>query len=244
MARVYFTIPSARPAAEAAGTFLEWKRRGYGLAIWRDANDELTKLIEASSGAEDSKTPLLLLVGKYPGYALAVNALMQQVFSHDPECNWCVAGGDDTHPDKTTHPDMIALQLESHFGGTYGVMQPTGDRWADGSIDRIAGSPWVGREWARRAHRGTGPFFYRFQHMAVDEGLLWVAEREGRYLRRQDLTHHHNHWGRTQRGGVTYDQRLVPPHLKWANTPEHWIESRKIIHQLKREYDQMWSPIP
>ena len=35
-------------------------------------------------------------------------------------------------------------------------MQPTGDRFAQGQIDRIAGSAWIGREFARRAYGGNG----------------------------------------------------------------------------------------
>ena len=46
---------------------------------------------------------------------------------------------------------------------TFGVMQPTGDRWGErngiATIDRIAGSPWMGREFCRRMYHGSGPMY-------------------------------------------------------------------------------------
>jgi hypothetical protein len=107
-----------------------------------------------------------------------------------------VIGGDDTEPDPNHVPEDIALDCEEHFGGTFGVMQPTGDRWADGSIDRIAGSAWMGRDWCLTANKGAGPLYPEFQHMHVDEALKGAAEKMRVYWMRRDLVHLHRHFMR------------------------------------------------
>ena len=43
--------------------------------------------------------------------------------------DWVVTGGDDMWPEKGQAPETIAEECREHFGGTWGVMQPTGDRW-------------------------------------------------------------------------------------------------------------------
>ena len=89
---------------------------------------------------------------------------------------------------------------------TFGVMQATGDRWGENEpwaraqfpdapayIDRICGSPWIGREFARRMNQGKGPFWREYFHMFADEELQCVAQRLGVLWQRRDLTHHHEH---------------------------------------------------
>lgn len=210
---------------------------GYGIAVWRDQMDELAAILHREAGAS-----AMILTGPYPGYALAANAVISQVFQTVPDAQWCVAGGDDTEPDPEWHPEHIALQLEGHFAGTFGVMQPTGDRWANGSIDNIAGSPWVGREWARRAHAGTGALCKEFFHMCVDEALLFAAEKEGVYLRRPDLTHRHNHFCRLGEH-VDWSQPM-PAHLVRANSEFEWTKARAAMQLFRLEYDSKWKPIP
>jgi hypothetical protein len=84
---------------------------------------------------------------------------------------------------------QIAKECTAHFGGTFGVMQPTGDRWANGSIDRICGSPWLGREFCTRMYHGKGPMYGGYLHMFGDEELQHVATRLGVLWQRRDLTH-------------------------------------------------------
>ena len=89
---------------------------------------------------------------------------------------------------------------------TFGVMQPTGDRWGDNEssraafgenrgaeIDRIAGSPWMGREWCERAYLGNGPMPDFYHHLYIDEELQEVATRLGVFWQCRDLTQYHNH---------------------------------------------------
>jgi hypothetical protein len=218
--RAWFCIPSARPAHEANIVLRQWNEMGYGIALWRD----------------DAKTDSamwcnLRLTGAYPGYAQAVNALAKEVLARDPGCRFVVCGGDDTEPDPTHDPDTIVDQCIARFGGTFGVMQPTGDRWADGSIDRIAGSPWMGREWCERANGGLGPLRPEFTHMFVDQCLMDTAVKCGVFWQRPDLTHLHRHF---MRQGETVKQVRPPAHLAKWNTPIHWAEMQAIYLRLKR----------
>lgn len=194
----------------------------------------------------------------YPGYAQAVNALVAEVIKRDENAQWFVTGGDDTWPDPNHTADEIAEQCNTHFidihlrscqdkeetGScawtheykTFGVMQPTGDRFAGGSIDRIAGSPWMGREWCLRANQGKGPLWPEFTHMFGDECLKRTAEKLGVYWARPDLIHLHKHF---QRESDALDARAVhkpvPAHLKQWNTRQHWDEMKAIFKRLEAE---------
>ena len=198
--RAWFAIPSARPAKEANRVLKQWQAKGYGIALWRDS-------------LEDPPIANLVLTGKYPGYAGAVNALAAEVLKHDRECDWIIDGGDDTLPDMRA-PHMIADECELHFGGTFGVMQPTGDRFAGGSIDRIAGSAWMGRNWCKRANGGKGPLWPEFTHMFVDDCLQQTAIRCGAFWQRPDLVHLHHHFLReSARLDSPARTQAPPPHL-------------------------------
>ena len=134
---VWFAIPSKKPAAEAERTLWLWRNKGYRLAIWRDEGDEP---VECD----------LLLIGPYPGYANAVNALCREILGRYRETEWIVSGGDDVEPDPNHTADEIAQECSEHFTAhieitrhgslgpqfmencpTWGIMQPTGDRWGE-----------------------------------------------------------------------------------------------------------------
>jgi hypothetical protein len=222
MSKVWLAIPSARPTKEASLALQQWTERGYGVALWRDSES-------------DAPACNLLATGTYPGYAIAVNALAKRVLEMDPECDWIVAGGDDTLPDPRD-PNEIAAECTAHFGGTLGVMQPTGDRWAGGSIDRIAGSPWMGREWCMRANGGAGPLWPEFAHMFVDQALQETATRCGCFWQRQDITHMHQHYLRDSEridAGVRYAE--PPAHLKKWNSQQHWRDMQAIYERLRSQ---------
>lgn len=229
---VWFAIPSARPIAEAEPILALWCGRGYRIALWRD---------------DDSEPPsadFILSSLHYPGYSAAVNALCREIIAKDPSARWIVTGGDDTEPDPNHAPEEIAEECEEHFAtltlrsghydqdATFGVMQPTGDRWACGSIDRIAGSPWMGREFCRRMYGGQGPLFEGYRHMFEDEELQCVAEMLGVFWQRRDITHLHRHF---MRRGDSLDAVATPPppHLVKWNTAEHWNESQALFRQRK-----------
>lgn len=216
---VYFCIPSARPRLEANQCLAKWRARGYKIALWRDS---------------DGDVPIcdLLLTGAYPGYANAVNALVREVLKIDPDCSWVVIGGDDMEPDPNRTPEEIAGQCASHFATkgnpTYGVMQPTGDRWGDTQggayADRVAGSAWIGRRFCETVYGGHGPLWFEYFHMGVDEELQAIAKRLGVFWQRPDLLHLHNHWARS-----AFNRATMPAFLSKANSPHEWNKYKEIF---------------
>jgi hypothetical protein len=245
---VWLTIPSARPPEEAEKVLRLYRERGYKIALWRDDMSFPYGIID-----------YLRADPVYPGYASAVNALIVDVATTDHTAEWFVIGGDDVLPDPNKSADEIARECRAHFirekldflkseeeqptdaVATFGVMQPTGDHWGENPnharpdmrsayIDRVAGSAWIGREFARRAYGGQGPLFPGYQHMFVDEELRHVAIKLGVYWERRDLTHYHAHASRTHGYSHTSD---CPEHLKKWTVGEagvkHWKESEALF---------------
>lgn len=228
---VWYCIPSARPRVEANLALSQWRERGYKIALWRDTDD-------------DAPICNLLLFGAYPGYPKAVNALVKEVLALDPEYHWIAIGGDDTYPDNHT-PGDIARECTEHFGGTFGVMQPTGDRWADGSIDRICGSPWLGREFCERMYGGKGPLCDEYRHMFADEELFELAVKLDVLWQRRDLTHFHNHFCRVE-NAVDWDKgrATMPEFLREANSQEHWRKYKALFASRKAAGFPGYEPLP
>ena len=175
---VWICIPSLRPNG---GTLPAWKAAGYMVAAY-------TRLAFPCADMTILEEP-----GEYKGCAWAKNLLTRAVMKVDSEAEWFVYGGDDTLPDPAA-PAQISQDCARHFGGTFGVMQPIGDltHWPASRIDRIAGSPWIGREFARRSYAGNGPWC-EYRHCWDDEELQLVAQNLGVFWQRKDLTHTHLH---------------------------------------------------
>ena len=255
---VWLTIPSARPVEEAAPVLAKWRERGYKIALWRD--DEASLAAEYSIHPDHATRYGWTIKRetdqdwKYPGYAVAVNKLIRAVMSFDPDAEWFISAGDDVSPDPFHTAEEIAKQCGDHFGGrigellngverdpnwrTFGVMQPTGDRWgtperpgkpARAYIDHVAGSAWIGREFARRAYQGNGPLWHEYFHMGVDEELQKVAIKYGVFWQRPDLTHFHQHWGRPREGERYGDADRMPDFLVKANSPEEWHRYKALL---------------
>lgn len=183
---IYFAIPSKRPPKEVELRLSRWREMGYRLALWRDPGDDLI-------GCD------LLLSGAYPGYALALNSLSAAVFALDGEAQWIVTGGDDIEPEAAKRAEEIAAECSEHFNGTFGVMQPTGDRWGHREhvyAEHVCGSPFLGREFCRRMYGGRGPLHPGYEHFYEDEELQQVAVMLGVLWQRSDLTHYHHHYMR------------------------------------------------
>ena len=182
---VWYAIPSARSAAEAEPQLAKWRSMGYRMALWRELD------------ADPIQCDFTLSAAAYPGYHVATNKLCQEILSMDSAANWIVIGGDDMDPDPTKPPEEIAAECNEHFGGTWGVMQPTGDRWSfDGRhvcSEMVAGSPFIGREWCRRMYGGEGPLFKGYWHFFGDEEMQELAIKYGIFWQRRDLSHHHHH---------------------------------------------------
>lgn len=255
MGSVWLTIPSARPPEEANPIFTLWRERGYRIAVLRDDG--------AASVDADVE-----FKGEYRGYANAVNFLVGWLIANQPDAEWFIAAGDDTEPDQAHSAYEIALDCGRHFGsvrliedsisvawdtahGTFGVMQPTGDRWHEGvggftnaPIDRVAGSAWYGREYCRRMYGGKGPLYAGYQHMFVDEEAQEVALKMGVFWQRRDLVQKHRHWGRGATDGAVVANPVVPPHLVQWNTREHWLLAKTLFEQRRATDFPGHEPIP
>lgn len=118
---------------------------------------------------------------------------------------------------------------------TFGVMQPTGDRdFGDAQgpyIDRVAGSPWLGREFCLRINQGNGPLWPGYFHMGVDEELQALAIKCGVFWQRPDLTHFHQHWGRPRPGERMGQASRRPAFLDRANSAKEWIAYKKLLKE-------------
>lgn len=232
---VWLCIPSAREAKYALTCVIAWQLRGYRVALLRTQPDPVDCPIAADYE----------IIAPYQGYAAACNRIIKEIMERDPDAEWFVTGGDDTFPDQWKTASEIAAECRAYFGAqllgfglnTFGVMQPTGDRWGQNEIgpwprgsayiDRVCGSPWLGREFCQRAYGGRGPYWEEYQHMFLDEELQNVALKLGILWQRPDLTHFHAHWGRDGNAAA------MPSFLAPVNTQEHWTKSKAIFERRR-----------
>lgn len=242
---VWVCMPSARDAATVNECLRKWHDMGYNTAVLRDA------------GAEPVEADLTEFVTPYPGWGGTINLLAKRVFQGDPYCHWIVGGSDDIEPDPNVCADTIAEQCSIHFRGredcahlpflppSFGVMQPTGDRFAFSGIDRICGSPWLGREFCRRMYGGRGPMNPEYRHMFDDEELQEVAVKLGALWQRPDLVHLHMHFMRATRAiDSPALVTQVPAHLVAANSAEHWNKNKALFLSRKAAGFPGHEPIP
>ena len=195
MPRAWFCIPSARPADEANRCLDEWQRRGYGTAVFVDAGRPAPRAD-------------IIMSGPYDGFAKATNTLCRRVCVKHPEVVACICGGDDITPVPDRSADELADEFAGHFPNLCGVMHPCGDGFTANDCCLI--SPWLGREYVRRAYQGNGPWCEAYRHYWVDADGYEVAKRAGVLWLRSDLSQFHHHWTRTK--GATRPAHLV----KWA----------------------------
>jgi hypothetical protein len=236
---VWFVIPSKRPLPEAEACLNAWSERGYRVAVAREFADGLLNMRHVH-----------VFVSSYCGWARSVNLLVNVVLARHPDVEWLVTGGDDYYPDPNHTADEIARECSDHFRNvniertgetievhpTFGVMQPTGDRWMDRGdgqgavIDRVAGSPWMGREFCRRMYHGSGPLYNGYFHNFADEELQNVAQKLGVFWQRRDLMQEHRHWARP-RG----DWRDAPEWARKINDPalSDWEKSKALFAARK-----------
>lgn len=277
---VWYCIPSARPPAEANEILKLWRAQGYKIALMCDSKPDAEAkihdacLVQEYPGYSKAVNELIHnIIWDGPTYHFP-----------DPDAEWFVTGGDDVAPDANHTAEEIARQCSQHFKdiyrrvmysyasdysatlthqnhedlriiSTFGVMQPTGDRFADGSIDRICGSPWMGREFCRRAYGGNGPMWPEYFHMFNDEELQHVAIKLGCFWQRPDLIHLHHWWGRRDlsinspatgwTGNPAAPTRAVAPkHLERANSQENWDAMKAIFESRRRAGFPGHEPVP
>ncbi len=237
---VFLCLPSKRPPAEALKPLRDWRERGYHVIIQRDPGEadlELQKLVR-------------VVERPYAGYAEAVNHLTRIALGEGAE--WVVCAGDDMYPDPHKDAETIAEECCMYFGAsipgcercdhsgdTFGVMQPTGDRWlvngpgTKPGSECVAGSPWMGREWCRRINQGRGPLWEEYFHCGEDEELQEVAIKYGVFWQRPDLTHHHYHWGRPKEGESIAHSNRMPEFLARANSLHEWTKMKRLLAERK-----------
>lgn len=248
MAPVFYAIPSKKPAADAQLCIDAWRDMGYYVAIWRDHGD-------------DEVDCDLLLRGAYEGYPRATNSLCFEILATKQNVQWIVAGGDDIWPDPKKRAGVIGEEclayfeqhhasrgsdLDANLARTFGVMQPTGDRWGaarhmpnvagSAYADRVCGSPWMGEQFIRRINGGAGPFWEGYVHMFPDEEMQEVCQALGILWQRQDVTQEHKHWGR--------EHRRIPPYLMEANSRAHWDKYKKLFDGRKGAGFPGHEPLP
>lgn len=181
---VWYCTPSARPKAEAEAVFRLWLDHGVKLCILRQG-DPL-----------DLPNCTQFLADRYHGLPICTNLLMKTAAGMDQEAQWFAFGGDDYLPDPNLHASWIADDCTKHFAGTFGVMQPTGDRYGNGYIDTAAASAWIGRDFVLKSYGGSGPLYTGYHHLYCDTELQHVATMQGVFQQRQDITQEHKHWSR------------------------------------------------
>ena len=201
---IWYAIPCAKRPDEWS-TLPLWRLRGYKIALFRD------------EGAGAHPLADLNIFGKYEGYPRAVNQLCREILQREPDTQWIVTGGDDIAPDPRVPRDAIAEKCLKHFGGTFGVMQPTGDQYmiqgGKTATERVCESPWMGVDFIKRVNGGRGPYPEEYFHFFCDEHFHCVAEKLGVLWHRPDLIHYHHHWGREGKARPEY---LHPARLDWG----------------------------
>jgi hypothetical protein len=215
---VWFAIPSASPE-RCRRTLPAWRERGYKVAILQNFE------------RGDIPADRTLWSDHYPGWPESINILCRSVVPKDAAI--VVSGGDDMLPDANLSASDIAAQFLEHFkhtpGGTFGVMQPTGDGFLGARY--FCGSPWLGRAWIDSMYSGAGPMFGGYRHNWADNELFWVAKGLGALWERPDLSQHHEHFSRTGEAKPAYWVQGVERHDRddvqlfiarsWQNFPGH-----------------------
>ena len=194
-------------------------------AVWPSANPDLADKCAELWNAAGYKTAVLidrgaavpqvpnrtLLSPTWKGYSHAMNRLCREVSGDVVVCI-----SDDIHPSKEETPDEIRRKFLERFPDTFGVMQPTGDKF--GSIDICCPCPWVGRAFINEAYGGNGPYNIDYFHYYSDKEIMDVAILMGAFQARNDLTQYHDHWQRCK--------QKRPKHLQHAL--ERWNADKKL----------------
>ena len=253
---VWLCIPSARVDG---GTIQQWRAKGYRAAIWRDPGApsiDAEILVEKSypgyGAACNDLARMAFAADPDCLFIVCAGDDTEPAVSHPDliafECGRHFGKQQERyrveltmHSSSTHNPSTGFIEhtptqvIEGRFPwSTFGVMQPTGDRFAGGSIDRIAGSPWIGKEFCLRTYNGSGPYNSAYRHMFVDEELFNVAHKLKCYWPRPELIHLHHHFMRESPALESNAVRKpVPKHLFEANSQRHWDVAKGIFLEQK-----------
>jgi len=248
---VWYCIPSKRPPEEAEKCLKLWRERGYKIALWIDAppnggpapeSDHLMVGAEypGYASAVNRLIRNVIFVHKDSEWFVTGGDDLSPDLHHSAEeiAEQCRLYFNRLHSEAYHAKWEARGRFGSSIGPfaqqTFGVMQPTGDRYGSNErhlgelgsayIDRVCGSPWMGREFCRRMYGGRGPLFEGYFHMGEDEELQAIAQKLGVLWQRPDLTHFHNHWARARQ-----DERDRPKFLERANSSVEWQKYKKLF---------------
>lgn len=203
---IWYAIPSANPS-RAQECLEQWQAHGCRTAV--ALNKGMPQLQTAD---------LHMWMDPYPGYFPTVNQMCMRILE-EHSADIIITGGDDMYPSSAHTAQQIGKEFFERFPTLYGVMQPTGDRGIPG-VDNICGSPWIGREFIRRAYGGKGPFWHQYFAYYGDEEMKCVAERLGVLQQRPDISQYHDHFSRA--GG--------PPREPYQiRNEKFWIQDQNIF---------------
>lgn len=242
MRNVWYCIPAKRVEGS---TLPLWRERGYKIATFSDDGDPLPLVPDLS--IQGIYEGYAISVNKLVKAVLAADPSCSWLVTggddikpeptHSPEeiAEQCTHHFSLEFSRRSGYPHDIARSMpESSFG----VMQPTGDRngeqedWAHrmfpnapAYIDRICGSPWMGRTFCERVYGGRGPLWPEFYHMYVDEHLQNVVRKLDILWQRRDLIHKHD--------CAALRNEPKPEFLNFVYTRKHWDEAKAIFLRLK-----------
>lgn len=183
-----------------------WHEKGYGVGV-------LVNLPMTNDMFE--KADVVIVQNQWEGFPVAVNLLCENVFG-----DIVVVAGDDIYPDPDKTADEIAEIFLEKFPDTFGVMQPTGDKFGD--YDKCAVSPWIGKKFIEKAYEGNGPYWEEYFHYFSDRELQEYAIKMEAFFQCKDITQYHDHW-----------QRKENP-----KRPEHLMKAKNRWHADQRIYKQ------
>jgi len=190
---------------------------GITLRKWRAAGYRTAVLIDRGCIWESESAPdKIIYGGKWEGFPHAVNLLCRETGGDVVVC-----AGDDIYPSEEETPIQIQDKFLERFPDTFGVMQPTGDRF--GSIDLCCPCPWVGRKFIDEAYGEGGPYWEGYFHYFSDQEIQDVATLMGAFQQRQEISQFHDHWQR--------DKGQRPPHMKKAL--QEWKKDKRTYQQRK-----------
>lgn len=250
MSNVWFAIPSVRPRAEVVPILEKWADQGYKIALLRQG-EPIGADLEIPTGEYLGWARSTNLLAKR---ILEVDPRADWIVGggddYEPDLSYCAdyIAGQCCQYFRMEWTMRLTLSIvpwspiSAHQASTTGIMQPTGDRWGDDPasrirygadrgayIDRICGSPWMGREWCERAYQGNGPMFDGYHHFYADEELQEVAQELGVLWQRRDLIQLHRHWGRKPGGA---DESDVPEFYR-ANVSPDWGPAGALFRERK-----------
>jgi len=188
--------------------------------IWHSFKYKIALLVNPPFTNQDfSEADIVVVQKKWLGFPTAINILCNVVPG-----NIVVVAGDDLYPDPNHLAEEIGSEFLERFPNTFGVMQPTGDKF--GSYDKCAVSPWIGRSFIEKAYEGKGPYREEYFHYFSDQELQEYAIKMWAFEQRSDLIQYHDHWQRKE-------NQKRPGHLIQAGVK--WAKDKKIFQQRQQE---------